>query len=126
MPNTSSLYISFQAFQRESLFVFRRLGERTASIFVLKKLVWVLAHIFHLTISAPSQTNSHLAGAGILFLRAVWISIHNAMQKPKKNHRLQSSNLNFHITGWFIEIIGTSYSIKISQALFIVRGVNYT
>jgi hypothetical protein len=37
MSNTSSHYICFQAFQREILFVFRRLGERNAPIVILKE-----------------------------------------------------------------------------------------
>jgi hypothetical protein len=55
MSNTLSLYVSFQAFQRESLFVFRRLGERTACTFILEKLVWVLAQVFDHTISAKAK-----------------------------------------------------------------------
>jgi hypothetical protein len=84
MSNTSSLYISFQAFQGKSLLVYRSLGERTASTFILEKLVWVLAQVFDCTISAKAKPITHPAGEGISFLRAVRIFNRSAMQKPKK------------------------------------------
>jgi len=75
MSNTSSLYISFQAFQRKSLLMFRRLGERTAATFILEKLVWVLAQVFDRTISAKAKP-IHSPCRRRIFN-------HSAMQKPK-------------------------------------------
>jgi len=129
MSNTSSLYISFQAFQRKSLLMFRRLGERTAATFILEKLVWVLAQVFDRTISAKAKP-IHSPCRRRIFN-------HSAMQKPKNNHHLQSSNSNFHITSWLIQIrhwfhhkYFTSFlhcsRSKLHVALHLVPGVNFT